>query len=73
MFQDTQLNSNILDILAERPGPKMRDSFRAISFDGMSEGSGRGSVGQREQPMLVLDARSDMVMMTLQKGLVDYS
>ena len=51
----------------------MRDGFQAISFDGMSEGYGRGSVDQREQPILMLDARSDMVMMTLQKGLVDYS
>ena len=54
-------------------GQKMRDGFRAISFDGMSEGYGRGSVDQWQQPILVLDGPSDMVMMTLQKGLVDHS
>ena len=27
IFQDTQLNSNALDVLAERAGPQMRDGF----------------------------------------------
>ena len=51
----------------------MRDGFRAISFGEMSEGYGRGSVDQREDPILVQDGRSDMGTMTLQKGLIDYS
>ena len=42
----------------------MRDGFRAISFDERLEGYGRGSVDQREQPILVLDGRSDMGTMT---------